>query len=62
MIGIKLFANFGFGLRLEVFVNTLVILVRTASVCSGSVVARCKVIILECCSKNGTRLSDAVLA
>jgi hypothetical protein len=61
VVRVELLTNFRLGFRLEVFVDTLVILVRTASVCCGTVVARRQIIILECCSQYGSRLLDTVL-
>jgi hypothetical protein len=60
VVRVELFANFRLRLRLEVFVDALIILVRAASVCCGTVVTRRKVIILKCCSQNGSRLLDTV--
>jgi hypothetical protein len=61
VVRVELLTNFRLGFRLEVFVDTLVILVRTASVRCGTVVTRRQIIILECCSQYGSRLLDTVL-
>ena len=60
MVRVELFANLRLRLRLEIFVDAFIILVRAASVCCGSIIAGCKVVILECCSQNGSRLLNLV--
>ncbi len=54
MIRIELFANFGFGLSLEVFINALVVLIGTTAIRDTSIVARGKVVILESGCKNSS--------
>lgn len=52
MVRIEFFSNLGFGFGLEVFINTLVVLVGTTTIRDTSIITGSKIIILKCCCKN----------
>lgn len=55
MVLVKFFADFGFGFCLEVFIDALIVLIRATAI-RDFAVTRGKVLILQCCSKNGSGL------
>lgn len=52
VVRVEFLSNLGFGFGLEVFINTLVVLVGTTTIRDTSIIARSKIIVLKCCCKN----------
>jgi hypothetical protein len=52
VVRIEFFSNLGFGFGLEVFINTLVVLVGTTTIRDTSIITGSKIVILKCCCKN----------
>jgi uncharacterized membrane protein len=52
MVRVEFFANFRFGLGLEVLINALIVLVSTTAIRDTPVVTRGKVVVLKCGCKD----------